>query len=74
MHLDKRRIALGKIAVNVGDAMGYLGRNLTGSELKKVYTFPTNEVFDPAKLFGRKEINNTKKDEPVYIKRRCHFR
>ncbi len=74
MHLDKRRIALGKIAINVGEAMKYLGRYLTENELKKVYTFPTNEVFDPAKLFGRKEINNTKKDEPVYIKRRCHFR
>ena len=53
--------------------MGYLGRSLTESELKKVYTFPTNEVFDPAKLFNGKEKNNTKKEDPVYIKRGRRF-
>ena len=73
MSLYNRRIALGKIAINCGEAMKYLGRHLTENELKKVYTFPIDEVFDAAKVFGRKEINNTKKDEFILIKRRCRL-
>ena len=74
MSLYNKKVALGKIALNVGETMNFLGRSLTESELKKVYTFPTNEVFDAAKVFGCKEKNNTKNDEFVYIKRRCSFR
>ncbi len=70
LQRDIRRKNLEIIANNHMVAKKYLKRNLTEDELRKVYTFPLNEKFDPIKIFGCQEKDQPKTEEISYIYRR----